>query len=376
MSKRIRVAVLFGGKSGEHEISLLSANSVMKAIDKSKYDVVPVGIDRQGRWLTQGDPMTLLADPQHGGALTNTESSVLVALNESRRELVPGTYQTGFPDVDVVFPVLHGTYGEDGTVQGLLELANLPYVGAGVTGSATGMDKAIFKDVMRAHGFPIPDHVVLKRKDWVAKPDAALDQVEAELSYPVFTKPANMGSSVGIRKCCNREELATGLKDAALYDRKLLVEYAVPAAREIEVSVLGNDEPIASVPGEIVPSREFYSYEAKYLDSGDSASGLLIPAPLDSAMAQRVRDMAIGAYVAIDCAGMARVDFLVSGETGDLYVNELNTIPGFTAISMYPKLWEATGISYQELIERLIDLALERFADTRASSTAYVASEA
>jgi D-alanine-D-alanine ligase len=236
------------------------------------------------------------------------------------------------------------------------------------------MDKAIFKDVMRANGFPIPEHLVLKRRDWRADPDGTLKQVEAALAYPVFTKPANMGSSVGIRRCRDHSELAAGLQDAAQYDRKLLVEAAVPAAREIEVSVLGNDQPIASIPGEIVPSRDFYSYEAKYLDSGDEASQLLIPAPLDDEMTERIREMAIGAYKAIDCAGMARADFLLSGETDELFVNELNTIPGFTAISMYPKLWEATGVPYSELIERLIGLALERFGDTRSSSTAYIGS--
>jgi D-alanine-D-alanine ligase len=240
-----------------------------------------------------------------------------------------------------------------------------------VTASAVGMDKAIFKDVMRAHGLPIVDSMVVKRKAWDADPEGVMDRVERQLGYPVFTKPVNLGSSVGISKCRDRAGLAAGLAEAARYDRKLLVEAAVPAAREIEVSVLGNDDPIASLPGEIIPSREFYSYEAKYIDEGDEASKLLIPAPISPEQTERVRELAVRAYKAIDCAGMARADFLLSGETGELYVNELNTIPGFTAISMYPKLWEASGIPYSELIDRLIECALERFEDTERSETSY-----
>jgi D-alanine-D-alanine ligase len=278
---------------------------------------------------------------------------------------------TRLSELDVVFPVLHGPYGEDGTVQGLLELAGIPYVGAGVVGSVLGMDKAVFKDVMRARGFPIVDYLVIKRREWGADPDGVMDRVEAQLIYPVFTKPANLGSSVGISKCHDRTGLADGLADAARYDRKLIVEVAVPAAREIEVSVLGNDEPIASVPGEIIPSREFYSYESKYIDDGEDASELLIPAPISPKMAEQVRDLAVRVYKAIDCAGMARADFLLSGESGELYVNELNTIPGFTSISMYPKLWEATGVTYPELIDRLIELAIERYQDKERSETSY-----
>jgi D-alanine-D-alanine ligase len=253
----------------------------------------------------------------------------------------------------------------------LLELAGVPYVGAGVIGSVLGLDKAAFKDVMKAHGLPIVKHVVFKRKLWRAAPEKILDQVESQIAYPVFTKPANLGSSVGIAKCHNRDELTIGLNDAARYDRKLVVEEAVLQAREIEVSVLGNDEPIASVPGEVIPSREFYSYESKYLDEGEQASKLLIPAPLADKMTERIRKMALQAYLAIDCAGMARIDFLLSGETDALYINEVNTIPGFTKISMYPKLWEATGISYPELIDRLIALAIERFEDKNQSETRY-----
>lgn len=369
---RLRVGVIFGGRSGEHEVSLLSARSVMGAMDPEKYEIVPIGITKEGRWIASGDPMealvtgdgslsrpaVLLGDPGHRG---------LMRLEEEEGRAVLSL----LAELDVVFPVLHGPYGEDGTVQGLLDLAGIPYVGAGVTGSALAMDKAIFKDVMRARGLPVVDYLLVMRKEWEADPERVMDRVEGALGYPVFTKPANLGSSVGVSKCHNREGLAQGLTEAARYDRKLLVEAAVPQAREIEVSVLGNDDPIASVPGEIVPSREFYSYAAKYLDEGERASRLLIPAPLPPEMAERVRDLAVRAYVAIDCAGMARADFLLSGETGALYVNELNTIPGFTAISMYPKLWEATGIPYPELIDRLIELALERHADRARNETSY-----
>jgi D-alanine-D-alanine ligase len=369
---KTRVGVIFGGRSGEHEVSLASARSVMDAIDKKKYEVVPIGITKDGRWIASGDPMKALT----AGDASASRPAALLG-DPSRRGLMQladterAVEATRLAELDVVFPVLHGTYGEDGTVQGLLELAGIPYVGAGVGGSVLGLDKAVFKDVMRAHGLPIVESITLKRKDWDADPEATMDQIEGELDYPVFTKPANLGSSVGISKCHNRTELALGLADAARYDRKLIVEAAVPAAREIEVSVLGNDDPIASVPGEIIPSREFYSYEAKYIDDGDQASKLLIPAPLSEEMAEEVSDLAVRVYKAIDCAGMARVDFLLSGTTHKLYVNEANTIPGFTAISMYPKLWKASGISYPELIERLIDLAFERHRDKERSETSY-----
>jgi D-alanine-D-alanine ligase len=371
-AKKIRVGVIFGGRSGEHEVSLASAQSVMDAIDKEKYEVVPIGITKEGQWIASGDPMkalkagdaeasrpaALLGDPSHRG---------LMRLQDTERAIEA----THLAELDVVFPVMHGPYGEDGTVQGLLELAGIPYVGAGVIGSALGLDKAAFKDVMLAHGFPVVDHVLLKRKAWDADPEGVMDRIEKALDYPVFTKPANLGSSVGISKCSDRAGLTAGLAEAAKYDRKLIVERGVPAAREIEVSVLGNDDPIASLPGEVIPSREFYSYESKYFDEGDDASELLIPAPLSPEMTERVRGVAVEVYRAIDCAGMARVDFLLSGETGELYVNEVNTIPGFTSISMYPKLWEATGISYPELIDRLIELAIERYEDKERSETSY-----
>jgi D-alanine-D-alanine ligase len=372
MAEKICVGVVFGGRSGEHEVSLASAASVMDVMDGAKYEIVPIGITQDGRWIASGDPMqalcagdssasepaTLLGDPSRRGLMRLEESAQVIKA-------------TRLAEIDVIFPVLHGPYGEDGTLQGLLELANLPYVGAGVTASAVGMDKVVFKDVIRAHGLPIVDYLVFKRKKWEANPEEVLDQIEERLDYPLFTKPANLGSSVGISKCCDRAGLSGGLREAARYDRKLIVESAVPGAREIEVSVLGNDDPIASIPGEIIPSREFYSYEAKYIDTGDAASDLLIPAPLSREMTARVQDLAVRAYKAIDCAGMARADFLLSGKTEELFVNEVNTIPGFTEISMYPKLWEASGIPYAELIDRLIELALERHRDKSRTEVSY-----
>ncbi len=374
--RRLRVGVVFGGRSGEHEVSLMSARSVMGAMDPQKYELLAIGVTKDGRWIASGDPMraltagdeslsqpaALLGDPSHRG---------LLRLEDTERAMEA----TQLAELDVVFPVLHGPYGEDGTVQGLLELAGIPYVGAGVMASALAMDKVVFKDVMIAHDLPVGPFVTAKRKQWEADPEGVMERIETTLGYPVFTKPANLGSSVGISKCCDREGLAQGLAEAAQYDRKLLIEAAIPQAREIEVSVLGNDEPIASVPGEVIPSRKFYSYAAKYLDEGEDASKLLIPAPLPPGMAERARELALRVYLAIDCAGMARVDLLLSAETGELYVNEVNTIPGFTAISMYPKLWEASDIPYPELIDRLIELALERHADRARCKTSYLPEE-
>ncbi len=372
MSRKRRVGVIFGGRSGEHEVSIASAKSVMSAIDRDKYEVVPIGITKEGRWIASGDPLKALevgevAMSQPAALLGDPSRRGLMRLEDTDRAFKA----TRLKELDVIFPVMHGPYGEDGTLQGLLELAGVPYVGAGVMASAVGMDKVIFKDVVQSHGLPIVDWLMLRRKEWDAVPEAVLDRVEGQFDYPVFTKPDNLGSSVGVSKCYDRAGLAAGLNEAARYDRKLLVEAAVPEAREIEVSVLGNDDPIASVPGEIVPSREFYSYEAKYIDQGEQASRLLIPAPLSPEMSEEVRDLAVRAYKAIDCAGMARVDFLLSGDIGELYLNELNTIPGFTDISMYPKLWEASGLSYAALIDRLIELAIERYRDKDRSETSY-----
>ncbi|MBM4461451.1 MAG: D-alanine--D-alanine ligase [Chloroflexi bacterium] len=370
MKRKTRVAVIFGGRSGEHEVSLASARSVMAAIDHSKYQVIPVGITRTGRWLTAGDPLALLsagaADPPADEpvvGLTTTPSA-------AGRELVPGATGARFPQVDVVFPVLHGPFGEDGTVQGLLELAGAPYVGCGVLASSLAMDKIAARAAFAAHGLPQVDYRAVKRSDWEARPDTVLTILEAGLSYPMFVKPANLGSSIGVSKARDREGLRAALDEAARYDRRLLVEEAVPHAREIECSVLGNDRPIASVPGEVVPNNEYYDYAAKYIDG---QSQLLIPAPIPAEAAARVRELAVQAFMAVDGAGLARVDFLMNGETGELFLNELNTLPGFTAISMYPKLWEASGIPYPELLDRLIELAVERHADKARSLTTYAA---
>lgn len=389
---KLKVAVIFGGRSGEHEVSLVSAQSVMNALDPEKYDVIPVGITREGAWIVGGDPLRALrqedfsttrsaaifADPSKQGLWASVDPSVAQGIEckpDTPGELVAANARVGklatLSQVDVVFPVLHGTFGEDGTVQGLLELAGVPYVGARVLCSALAMDKIAFKDVMTAHGLPLGGYLWTTRREWLADPEALMDRVEAEIGYPAFTKPANLGSSVGISKCRDRAELRQGLEEAALYDRRILIEWAVPAAREIEVSVIGNEDPTASVPGEIIPSREFYDYAAKYLDDGEHPSKLLIPAPLSAAQTAYVQEVAIAAYRAIDGAGMARVDFLLNGETGDVYLNEINTIPGFTPISMYPKLWEASGISYERLLDWLIDLAFDRHEENQRSERIY-----
>jgi D-alanine-D-alanine ligase len=359
--RKLKIVVLFGGRSGEHEVSLDSARSVLDVLDPGKYEVFQVGITHEGAWLTGKDAWTamkneatedlvqctILPDPSKAGLQ-------IIRQTENGAVLEPLT------EIDIVFPVLHGTYGEDGTLQGLLEMADLPYVGAGVTGSAVGMDKDIFKNVMRTIGIPTIESVILLRSEIKQDIESAIQRAEAVAGYPLFAKPANLGSSVGITKCNNRADLGEGMLEAATFDRRVLVERGVVDAREIEVAVLGNDKPEASVPGEVLPSREFYSYESKYVDG---TSGLLIPAPIPAETADKIRRMAVEAYKAIDCAGMARVDFFLEKATGEVYLNELNTIPGFTAISMYPKLWEATGLPYAGLVDRLIDLALDRKAE-------------
>jgi len=386
--RKLRVGVLFGGRSGEHEVSLLSAASILDSIDKKKYDVVPIGITKQGRWVTAMHAENLLrghadlAEPRHlrAGDPEATESAAVLAHGESvivppipgnhdKHALVPFQTSALAPaqhaiDVDVIFPVLHGTFGEDGTIQGLLELADVAYVGAGVLGSAAGMDKDVMKRLFRDAGLPIVKHVTILRSEWERDPKAARKLIEKNLKYPVFVKPANLGSSVGITKAHSRDELKGSMDEAAKFDRKLIVEEGVGGpkykAREIECSVLGNDQPKASVPGEIVPGKEFYDYEAKYLSEG---SQLLIPAKISKKRQKQVQEMAIGAFQAVDCAGLARVDFLMDPNTEKVYVNEINTMPGFTAISMYPKLWAASGLKYDKLIDRLIQLALERAAE-------------
>ena len=364
--RKVRVGVIFGGKSGEHEISLLSAQSVMRAMNKDKYEIVPIGITSEGRWLLGGDPLKALTGgqatmPQLLQAPLPRRTSAEVS-----RALTLDARPSGEPPVDVMFPVLHGPLGEDGTVQGLLELADVPYVGAGVMSSAVGMDKAAMKDIFRSHGLPVVPYRVFLRRRWEREPFAVMAQIENEIGFPCFVKPANLGSSVGITKVHDHVELDAALAEAASFDRKLLVEWAVPQAREIECSVLGNDDPIASLPGEVKPGREFYDYEAKYFDE---RTQLTVPALLSDEMTAHVRKLAIGAFKALDCAGMARVDSLLASETNELYVSEINTIPGFTAVSMYPRMWEASGLPYPELIDRLIELALERHADKKRSRT-------
>ncbi len=361
MSK-IRIAVLFGGRSGEHEVSLMSARSVLAALDPEKYEITQIGITKDGVWLAGENVLEALSKEQ-----TDDENlkQVLIIPDQYHNRIweieteYPARMLEPLANVDVVFPVLHGTFGEDGTLQGLLELADLAYVGAGVTGSSVGMDKGVFKDVMRANNIPTVESVIVLSSEVRKDIEAVIRRAEAVAPYPLFVKPANLGSSVGISKCNSRADLGEGLLEAAAYDRRVLVERGVNA-REIEVAVLGNDAPQASVPGEVLPSREFYSYESKYVDG---TSGLLIPAPLPAGTADQIRQMAVSAYKAIDCAGMARVDFFLEKTTGAIYLNELNTIPGFTSISMYPKLWKASGLPYPKLVDRLVELALERKAD-------------
>ena len=383
--KKIRVGILFGGRSGEHEISLLSAASVFKAVDQNQYEVVPIGITKDGRWVTAADAERLLCgkplaherqlragDPEATPAaavLHNGEAIIVPPEPQKTAAGITPFQSEGLTrratdraiNVDIIFPVLHGTFGEDGTIQGLLELADIPYVGAGVLGSAAGMDKDIMKSLFHAAGLPIVKHVTFLRGDWESAPNKIRKMVEKKLKYPVFVKPANLGSSVGISKAHDSRELGPAIEEAAKFDRKIVIEEGVGGkknkAREIECAVLGNDKPEASIPGEIVPGAEFYDYSAKYLDEG---SQLVIPARLTKSEARRVQQLAIAAFRAVDCSGLARVDFLMEPKSRKIYLNEINTMPGFTAISMYPKLWAATGVSYSELIERLIRLGLER----------------
>ena len=372
MAAKIRVGIVFGGRSGEHEISLISAQSVMDALDRTKYQVVPLGITKEGKWLPSGDPMRRLKTlAKQGAALPEPHSETTQGQVAPSHELVPGIGGAGIPHVDVIFPVLHGPYGEDGTIQGLLEMADMPYVGAGVLGSALCMDKAAMKSVFRADGLPVVDHLLIMRWDWEQNRAQVARRVEERFDYPCFVKPANLGSSVAISKVHGAAELAPALDLAARYDRRMLVERAVNA-REIECSVLGNDHPIASVLGEIVPKREFYDYEAKYFDE---TTELVIPADLPAETAAELQDLAVRAYIALDCAGMARADLFIDRDSGEIYVNELNTIPGFTSVSMYPKLWEASGMSYPELVDRLIELAIERFEDKARTQKSYEADQ-
>lgn len=393
--KKLRIGVLFGGRSGEHEVSLLSAASVLQAIDRKKYEVVPIGITKAGHWVTASDAERLLsgetaAAPRHlcAGDPETTAAAAVLARGESVIiPPVPSAGPTGalVPfetpaslvrpshsalSLDVIFPVLHGTFGEDGTIQGLFELAGIAYVGSGVLGSATGMDKDVMKRLFVSAKLPIPKHVAFLRTDWESSRKKTIAAIESALRYPLFVKPANLGSSVGITKAHDRKELSPAIDLAASYDRKIVVEQGIGGrgskgkpgkARELEVAILGNDRPQASIVGEIVPGKEFYDYEAKYLTEG---SNLILPAKITKAQSKRIQQMAIAAFRVCDCSGLARVDFLMDpGPSQRIYINEINTLPGFTSISMYPKLWAASDVSYKDLIDRLIQLALERRAE-------------
>jgi D-alanine-D-alanine ligase len=369
--KKLRVGVIYGGRSSEHEVSIASAAAVVKNLDKQRYEAIPIRIEKDGRWViadrlpaSSSAAEVIEQGRLHGSQRLSRGGREAHLLAHPGEEQILTIERGGTPAItglglDIVFPVLHGPYGEDGTVQGLLELANIPYVGAGVLASAVGMDKAIAKLLFAARGLPLGKYLVVLRQNWESRPEQIAAEIPAKLKYPVFVKPANMGSSVGISKVKTAGELSAAIALAGEYDRKIVIEAAIPKAREIECAVLGNDCPEASLPGEVVPSREFYDYEAKYLNED---SKLIIPAKLSAALTAEVQRLAIEAFLAVDCAGMARVDFLMHGGSGKLYVNEINTIPGFTTISMYSKMWAASGVSYPELLDRLITLARERHA--------------
>jgi D-alanine-D-alanine ligase len=383
--RKLRIGVIYGGRSSEHEVSLASAAAVMAHLDRERYDPVPIRIERDGRWTISDRPPTttvaaeVIAKARQEAGRANRSGreaylvphageETLLTVERASGETAAreNAYVAGL-SLDLIFPVLHGPYGEDGTVQGLLELGSVPYVGAGVLASAVAMDKAMMKVAFAGRNLPVVPHAVVLRSEWEASPDDVSARLVARLGFPMFVKPANLGSSVGISKARSPAELRVAMTLAADFDRKVVVEAAVPAARELECSVIGNDRPEASLPGEILPSREFYDYEAKYLEESQA----LIPAPLDKATTAEVRRLAVEAFLAVDAAGFARVDFLLSREDGRLYVNEINTIPGFTTISMFPKLWEATGLGYAALLDRLVELALERHAGRQALRTTY-----
>jgi D-alanine-D-alanine ligase len=371
--RKIRVGLVFGGRSGEHEVSLASARAVQANLDPEKYDIVPIGITKAGSWLLGTEPRQLqAAEPQAHAASESSPAELSRAVtltgDPTVRRLIPvhaGPELGKQGTLDVIFPVLHGTYGEDGSLQGLLDMANVPYVGCGVLGAALGMDKEKMKMIFQAVDLPIVDYLVFRRNEWERSPESILDAIEQRLGYPTFIKPANLGSSVGINKAHDRQELIHALNIAAEYDRKIVIEHGVNC-REFECAVLGNDEPLASVVGEIVASNEFYDYNAKYLDG---KSQVIIPADIPQESAEEIRRQAIKAFLALDLSGLARVDFFLEKETGKVYLNEVNTMPGFTEISMYPKLWEASGLSYTRLLDRLIELAIERYDDRQRNRT-------
>jgi len=368
-TKKLRVGIIFGGRSGEHEVSYCSATSIINAIDKNKYTVIPIGITKQGKWISPQETARALQSGKIEG-----KSSVVLLSDPSSKALIYIDSNQGLnksPDLeklDVIFPVLHGPYGEDGTVQGLLELANIPYVGAGVAASAISMDKNLMKIIFQQKGLPVLKWLTIKRKEWQVDKVETLSLVQKNFEYPLFVKPTNLGSSVGITKVHEKEELEKAIDLASSYDRKILIEQGLEEAREIECSVLGNDEPRVSVVGEVKPAGEFYDYDSKYIDEGTQ---LIVPADLPDKVSKEVQQIALRAFRAVDAAGMARVDFFVTKKENKIYLSEINTIPGFTSVSMYPRLWQATGISYPELIDRLIQLALERHQDKNQNKISY-----
>lgn len=368
--RKIRVGLIFGGRSGEHEVSLASSQAVMANLDPEKYEIVPLGITKEGSWLLGMEPQQLIAAEREAAGLMASETTTAVTLtgDPSVRRLIPvqeGAALGNQGTLDVIFPVMHGTYGEDGSLQGLLDMANIPYVGCGVLGAALGMDKEKMKMIFRSAGLPIVDYVVFRRSEWERSPETIMNALEQSLTYPIFVKPVNLGSSVGITKAHDRHELEHAINVAAEYDRKILAEQGINC-REFECAVLGNDEPLASVVGEIISSNEFYDYRAKYIDGKSQA---IIPADIPQEIAEEIRRQSIKAFVALDLSGLARVDFFLEKETGKVYINEVNTMPGFTEISMYPKLWEASGLPYAQLLDRLIELAIERHEDRQRNRT-------
>ena len=367
--KKIRVGIIFGGRSGEHEVSFCSASSIIKAIDKDKYTVVPIGITKEGRWISPQDSELALQSGKIDGKntvilLNDSFSKSLVFIDNNQRL----DKNSALDKLDVIFPALHGPYGEDGTVQGLLELANIPYVGAEVAASAISMDKELMKTIFEQKGLPVLKWLTIKRKEWQKNKEKILSLIQNGFEYPLFVKPTNLGSSVGITKVHKKKELEKAIDLASSYDRKILIEKGLEEVREIECGVLGNDEPRASVVGEVKPAGEFYDYDSKYIDKGTQ---LIIPADLPDEVSQEVQRIALHAFQAVDAAGMARVDFFVSKKENKIYLSEINTIPGFTSTSMYPRLWEASGIPYPELIDRLIQLALERHQDKKQNKISY-----
>ena len=368
-AKKLKVGIIFGGRSGEHEVSFCSASSIMKAINRDKYTVVPIGITKEGRWISPQESALALESGKIEGKntvilLNDPAGKTLISIDnhqEFKKETREGK-------LDVIFPVLHGPYGEDGTIQGLLELADIPYVGAGVAASAVSMDKELMKTIFKQKSLPVLKWLTIKRKYWQKDEEEILSLIQNTFEYPLFVKPTNLGSSVGITKVHRKEELKKAVDLASSYDRKILIEEGLEGAREIECSVLGNDEPQTSVVGEVKPAGEFYDYDSKYINQ---ATQLIVPADLPEEVSGKVKQIALEAFKAIDAAGMARVDFFVTKKKNKIYLNEINTIPGFTSVSMYPRLWEASGVSYPELIDRLIQMALERYQDKKQNKTSY-----